>query len=190
MANRKRLFGIGLLAAGVLTAVTAGLFAPQGHHTTPVNLTGEFSDSSSGTTAVKPALTRAGWDYTGADDPQAFKDYIKTLSRDRALFVMLHDPDCSHCQDLSERLHQIQDQHLTRLDYDVLRVDINRYSRVVWDMKAGNSIPECHVYCGDAEPIVFAGDMRDIPSAVDFMEGVFAAHAGNLPVAPGFKGPR
>src|SRR6185503_10310918 len=101
------------------------------------------------------------WDYKGADDPKSFQQDIASLAKDRPLVVMLYNPGCEMCDGLIGRLHEVKDQNLTALDFDVVQVNVKRYSQITWDMRQGNSTPECFIFCGDKKPIL----MTDIPES-------------------------
>jgi thiol-disulfide isomerase/thioredoxin len=168
--SAKRIAG-GVLAAALLTVgvrglVTAPRWLPE--------LRRDFA------TVVTPQRTvaREGWEYKGADDPNSFLKDVGSLSRDRAVVVMLYRPGCEMCAGLTDKLHEVQDKRLTDLDFDVLKVDVSRYSRITWEMRQGNSTPECFIYCNSKDPVT----MNDIPEntaqLVDFLQAIYHKTGG------------
>lgn len=164
--NAKKIAGSVLAAALLTTGVlTAPRWVPEvrDHFTT---------------VAAPRAVARTGWDYKGPDDPSSFLKDVGSLAKDRPLIVMLYNPGCEMCAGLTQRLHEVQDNHLSDLDFDVLRVDASRYSRIVWEMRRGSSTPECFVYCGSKDPVTMNEIPENTASLVDFLQTIYHKTGG------------
>lgn len=173
----KRIAG-GILAATLLTFgtrafVTAPRWIPE--------LKQAFSAS-----AAPRTVSRLGWDYKGPDDPQSFQKDIASLDKDRPLVVMLYNPGCEMCEGLIGRLHEVKDKNLTALDFDVVQVNVQRYSQITWDMRQGNSTPECFIFCGDKKPVQMTDIPQSTPALADYLQKIYESRADHLHPAPGY----
>jgi hypothetical protein len=91
-------------------------------------------------------------DYQGPDDPAAFKQDVAALSKDNTLFVVYHKDECPFCQKALKNLKTVRGE--SPIDYDVLKVEVDRYPRISRANMYGNGVPEAHVYFGAEEPFV------------------------------------
>jgi len=173
-ANGKKLFGAGIVVAGMLALAASGVFT---HHQSTPPLKQDFTVATA--PVAQTPMARTGWDYSGADAAASFKADVAALEKTKPVFVMLHDPDCSHCQDLTAQLHQIQDQHLSPVDFDVVRVDIYRFPAVTRSLMQGQGVPETHVYYGGDKPFVFSGTPETVKPLLDLMQQIQDIQAQN-----------
>ena len=155
----KKLIG-GLLVAGALAAVTYGLF---------------------GNRRQGPFLK----EYEGPDSASVLKQEIADLSKDRALFVMLHRDTCPYCARMTEWLEDARDE--TKLDYGVLKVEISRYPAIRKEMMEGRYVPENHIYYGAPSPDIYTGTPPTKQDLVNYMNSRHEWRLRN--VLPAFRQP-
>jgi len=182
-ANGKKLFGAGIVVAGMLALAASGVFTH--HQPAPSPLKQDFAVATA--PAAQKPMARAGWDYSGADDAASFKTDVSAIEKTKPVFVMLHGPDCPHCQDLTAQLHQIQDQHLAPTDFDVVLVDIYRFPGITRSLMQGHGVPETHVYYGGDKPVVFSGAPETVQPLLDLMQQIQDIRAQNGTTAPAPK---
>lgn len=185
--NAKRIAG-GVLAAALLTVgarvmVTAPRWLPE--------LRKDFATVTAPTQPPAHPLVREGWEYKGADDPNAFlADVSATGSPGRPLIVMLYRPGCDMCGTLTDQLHEVKDKGLSPLDFDVVKVNVSQYSRITWEMRQGNSTPECFVYCGGKDVVIMDDLPQNTGQLVDFLQAIYHKTGGpSVPHTPPTRSP-
>jgi hypothetical protein len=110
------------------------------------------------------------YDYKGIDHPQRLMETIKERSENNVTFVMFHDPQCPHCEDLKQYFKD--SEGITDLEYDVLLVNVGDYYRTVVALGAAKEgVPETYIF-NQGEALGYFGGALEFGVLVDLLEQI------------------
>lgn len=110
------------------------------------------------------------FDYQGINHPERLMETIKERSQDKVTFVMFHDPQCPHCNDLKQ--YFLDSDGITDLDYDVLLVNVADYYQTVRMLGAAKEgVPETYIF-NKGEALGYFGGAPEFGVLVDLLEKI------------------